>query len=190
MKISNIISTATAGVFALGMSVSAAAAESCVIVLPFEFNSAAVSTINKGLLDVIRAKYNGTTVDLAGHTDAVGSAAVNLNLSKRRAQTVDDYLTNGTSITVNNVTGFGKSQLKVADSGPNQLNRRVEVTVYDCNAADFNGRGDSLGSLGNAGTLAALVGGILIIGAIGDGSSSTTTTTTTSAAAGSGVGNK
>nr|WP_245398803.1 OmpA family protein [Oceaniglobus trochenteri] len=168
MKISNFIPTAAAAVFALGTSASVAAAETCVIALPFDFGSAAVSTTNKGLLDIVRSKYNGKTVDLAGYTDAVGSEAANLALSKRRAATVSDYLTSGTSIKVNNATGFGESNLKVADTGPNQLNRRVEVTVSDCKAEDFDNLPAGAGLLGGAGAAAAILGAIVIIGALGD----------------------
>jgi hypothetical protein len=189
MKISNFFSSATAAVFALGVTASVASAETCVIVLPFDFGSAAVSATNQGLLDVIRSKYSNATVDLAGHTDAVGSDASNLALSQRRAQTVDRYLTNGTSITVNNVTGLGESSLKVSDSGPNILNRRVEVTLSDCNPADFGGvPGAALGGLGGAGAVGAVLAGLVIVGALSS-SSSTTTTTTTTSGLGSGAGN-
>ncbi|WP_222861563.1 OmpA family protein [Oceaniovalibus sp. ACAM 378] len=188
MKISNIVSTAAAGALALGLSVSAAAAETCVIALPFDFGSAAVSTTNQGLLDIVRSKYNGTTVDLAGYTDAVGSPASNLVLSQRRAKTVSDYLTSGTTISVNNVTGFGESNLKVADTGPNQLNRRVEVTVYDCNAADFDAVPIGAGLLGGAGVAAGILGAVIIVGAIGggDGDGGTGTGTGTGTATGTG----
>src|SRR5690554_4214764 len=111
---------------------TAASAETCVLALPFDFGSAAISATNQGLLDTIRTKYNGRTVNLAGFTDAVGSASANQALSVRRANTVSRYLTSGTSIEVNNVTGFGEANLKVADSGANQLNRRVEVTIDNC----------------------------------------------------------
>lgn len=180
MKISKFVSTAAAGAFALGMSASVAAAETCVVALPFDFASAAVSPTNQGLLDIIRTRYSDATVDLAGYTDAVGSEASNLALSQRRSATVANYLQSGTSISVNNATGFGESNLVVADTGPNQLNRRVEVTIDPCNPADFNTlpAGATIGALGGAGAAAAVLGAILIVGALGDDGSSSTTTTT------------
>jgi len=179
MNISNFVSSAAAGVLALGMSASVASAETCVIALPFDFGSAAVSSTNQGLLDVIRSRYSNATVSLAGYTDAVGSAASNLALSVRREQTVANYITQGTSITVTSARGFGESNLKVNDSGPNALNRRVEITLSDCNPADFGGvPGAQLGTLGGAGLAAAVIGGALILGALGNNASGTTTTTT------------
>jgi len=197
MKISNVVSTAAAGVFAFGLSASVASAETCVVALPFDFGSAAVSATNRGLLEVIRTKYSNATVNLAGYTDAVGSDASNQRLSERRAATVSNYLTQGTSITVVNSTGFGETNLIVADTGPNQLNRRVEVTIEPCNPADFGGVPGAtvgLGTLGGAGVAAAILGAVVIIGALGGGGGGTATTTTTAAGTvangfGSGSGN-
>lgn len=190
MKISNLYSSATAAIFAVGITASAASAQTCVVALPFDFGSAAVSATNQGLLEVIRTKYGSATVDLAGYADAVGSAASNLALSQRRAQTVADYLANGTSIKVNNATGLGESNLKVSDQGANALNRRVEVTLEPCSAADFSGvagatsgvagaQGAALGGIGAAGAAGAILGAALIVGALGKSSTSTTTTTST-----------
>lgn len=193
MKISNIVSSAAAGAFALGLTASVASAETCVVALPFDFGSAAVSATNQGLLDVIRSNYGDATVNLAGYTDAVGSAASNLVLSQRRSQTVSNYLTQGTSINVVNSTGFGESNLKVADTGPNQLNRRVEITIEPCDPALFGtvpGATVDAGALGSAGIAAAVLGAVVIIGALGSGGDGTDGTGTgTGTATGTGAGN-
>lgn len=75
-------------------------------------------------------RYPGLRVEIAGHTDHVGSDERNLNLSERRAKAVMDYFVNhGVAAERLNMKGYGESE-PVADNrtpeGRSQ-NRRVEL---------------------------------------------------------------
>jgi outer membrane protein OmpA-like peptidoglycan-associated protein len=82
------------------------------------------------LATVIRA-YSGA-VALTGHTDSDGSDAHNLDLSKRRAESVKAWLVARESIPPR---ALDERQRRVATAAPNdtpankQRNRRVEVVV-------------------------------------------------------------
>lgn len=73
-------------------------------------------------------------VEVAGHTDSVGSDAYNQALSERRANSVRDYLTSqGITATRLTARGYGEVQpvaTNDTDEG-RQLNRRVELIVLD-----------------------------------------------------------
>ena len=76
-------------------------------------------------------KYN---VDIEGHTDDVGRAEENLDLSKRRASVVADYLIEkGVSSKRLHPRGFGQERPKAQNSTAEgrALNRRTEFTVWD-----------------------------------------------------------
>ncbi len=76
-------------------------------------------------------KYN---VDIEGHTDDVGRAEENLDLSKRRASVVADYLIEkGVSSNRLHPRGFGQERPKAQNSTAEgrALNRRTEFTVWD-----------------------------------------------------------
>jgi outer membrane protein OmpA-like peptidoglycan-associated protein len=66
---------------------------------------------------------------IEGHTDAVGSAASNLALSDRRAESVALALTEYFDVPPENlvVQGYGEEFLKVATEGPSRENRRASV---------------------------------------------------------------
>ncbi|MEZ5887128.1 MAG: OmpA family protein, partial [Paracoccaceae bacterium] len=66
---------------------------------------------------------------IEGHTDAVGSAAYNLALSDRRAESVALALTEYFGIPPENmvVQGYGEEFLKVASQGDERANRRASV---------------------------------------------------------------
>lgn len=73
------------------------------------------------------------SLKLAGHTDDVGSDALNLRLSKDRAESVKSYLVSqGANPSRIEATGYGESQPistnKTAEG--RQENRRVEFTIY------------------------------------------------------------
>ena len=78
------------------------------------------------------ADYNQTIVEVAGHTDSVGSDAFNQRLSEQRASSVGSYLMGqGLQHERFEIVGFGK-QHPIADNGTDQgraLNRRVEIRV-------------------------------------------------------------
>lgn len=84
-------------------------------------------------LATILNKYDDTNILLAGHTDATGSDHYNLGLSRRRAQSVSDYLSiqnvNPERFTVN---GYGESDPVASNDTADgrAQNRRVEVAIW------------------------------------------------------------
>lgn len=80
--------------------------------------------------DVPRACYTVT-----GHTDRSGSAASNVALSRRMAQSVRDYLTHR-GVPEQAITliarGESRNRLPTRDGVRESQNRRVEVTVAPC----------------------------------------------------------
>lgn len=102
----------------------------------FALNSSELSPGAARNLDQLLSKIKATPklveVRVEGHTDNTGSDAINLPLSKARAQRVRDYLVlNGLELVNIQVNGFGSSR-PVADNNTEigrTANRRVEVTV-------------------------------------------------------------
>ena len=79
-------------------------------------------------------KHEKFQVDINGHTDDVGRPEENLDLSKRRAQVVADFLINlGVSSNRLHPSGFGQEMPKAQNSTPEgrALNRRTEFKVWD-----------------------------------------------------------
>jgi OOP family OmpA-OmpF porin len=73
-------------------------------------------------------------VEVAGHTDSVGSEQYNQGLSERRANTVRDYLVSqGITATRLTARGYGEVQPVATNDTEEgrQLNRRVELIVLD-----------------------------------------------------------
>ena len=68
---------------------------------------------------------------IEGHTDAVGSAASNLALSDRRAESVAKALTEYFDVPPENlvVQGYGESELKIETLGDERANRRVTLRI-------------------------------------------------------------
>jgi outer membrane protein OmpA-like peptidoglycan-associated protein len=70
-------------------------------------------------------------VEIAGHTDSIGSDQYNQVLSERRAESVKRYLVQNFSIPSERVTakGYGKNQPRETNETPRgrSINRRVEV---------------------------------------------------------------
>jgi len=78
------------------------------------------------------ASYNQTYIDVYGHTDSTGSDAINLPLSRNRAESVAGYLsTKGVARARIGTQGFGSSQPIASNDtveGRSQ-NRRVEIKI-------------------------------------------------------------
>ncbi len=73
------------------------------------------------------------TLKLAGHTDNTGSAALNMKLSKDRAEAVRQYLVNkGANASRIEATGYGQTQPIATNktAAGRQQNRRVVFTLY------------------------------------------------------------
>jgi outer membrane protein OmpA-like peptidoglycan-associated protein len=71
-------------------------------------------------------------VEVAGHTDNVGNAKLNVELSEQRAEVVRDYIMQrGIDRARITVIGYGGSKPIVSnsDSQKREKNRRVEITL-------------------------------------------------------------
>ena len=102
----------------------------------FEFNKDRLTPNARSLLDTILPAFVGQPslrVEVAGHTDSIGSVAYNQGLSQRRAESVRQYLiSQGAKPEQIIAKGYGKSQPlvnpeKTADD--REMNRRVEFRV-------------------------------------------------------------
>lgn len=103
----------------------------------FEFDSAKLTPESMAILDQAAAALNktpGKKVQVAGHTDSVGSNAYNQKLSQARAKTVRDYLVaQGVEAARMSSAGFGEEK-PVADNSTDEgrsKNRRVELDIKD-----------------------------------------------------------
>lgn len=101
----------------------------------FATNSTAVSGAAQNDLRTLANsmnQYPNTTVNVIGHTDNVGDAAFNLDLSQRRAQAVTSVLLNA-GVSPGRVRSIGRGEdAPVAtnlDAAGRQQNRRVEIII-------------------------------------------------------------
>jgi outer membrane protein OmpA-like peptidoglycan-associated protein len=77
-------------------------------------------------------RYPGSTVNVVGHTDNVGTAAYNQDLSERRARAVASVLTDG-GVSPYRIVAFGRGEdqpiaTNLTAEG-RQQNRRVEIII-------------------------------------------------------------
>lgn len=112
--------------------------------ISFDFNSAAVKPEFRPALDQVAqtlASYQSTFVDISGHTDSIGSDAVNQRLSEQRAQAVADYLGyRGVNSARMATRGFGKAY-PIASNNTEQGradNRRVEIKLSPVTQQDYD----------------------------------------------------
>jgi outer membrane protein OmpA-like peptidoglycan-associated protein len=101
----------------------------------FAFDSADLNSQFYPVLDKVAGtlgEYNKTVIEVAGHTDSVGSASYNQQLSERRANSVAAYLSSRGVDRSRMVTiGAGKDH-PVASNETEEgraQNRRVEITI-------------------------------------------------------------
>lgn len=101
----------------------------------FAFDSADLNSQFYPVLDRVAstlAEYDKTVIEVAGHTDSVGSDSYNQQLSERRANSVASYLTgHGVGRTRMVTIGAGEMHPVASndtDDGRAQ-NRRVEITI-------------------------------------------------------------
>jgi outer membrane protein OmpA-like peptidoglycan-associated protein len=81
---------------------------------------------------LVGKKYDKTIIEVAGHTDSVGEAAYNKQLSQRRAGAVAQYLGSRGISDQRIMTAAGGEEHPVASNTTEQgraANRRVEVTL-------------------------------------------------------------
>lgn len=100
----------------------------------FNFNSATLMPDSKAKLDVVASALNAAELAnyrfrIEGHTDAVGSAAYNLKLSQRRAQSVAKYMRQHYRIQSGRLETVGKGMAEPANPADPKApeNRRVVI---------------------------------------------------------------
>lgn len=108
------------------------------VVLQFEFDSAALTAEDKVTLDRVALRMKElefVAAEAIGHTDSIGTDQYNLDLSRRRAQSVVDHLaTQSVTAARVQVRGLGESE-PVADNATAEgraKNRRVVLRRVDC----------------------------------------------------------
>jgi len=101
----------------------------------FAFDSYQLNPQFNAVLDKVAGtlvEYDQTVIQIAGHTDSVGSHAYNMKLSEQRAQSVKNYLTSrGVPAPRLHTIGAGPDY-PVADNSTEDgraQNRRVEITI-------------------------------------------------------------
>jgi len=103
----------------------------------FEFDSAKLTRSSESSLDRIADSLKSQTdfrVEVAGHTDSVGAAEYNEQLSQERAESVRQYLLNR-GVDPSRVTARGYGELNPVASNETEsgraMNRRVEFRVTE-----------------------------------------------------------
>lgn len=106
----------------------------------FDFNSAVLKPQFHPALNNIATtlnEYNQTMIEVSGHTDSIGSDAVNQRLSEQRAASVSNYLIGrGVQSVRLQTIGMGKNY-PIADNSTEAgraKNRRVEIRVVPLRA--------------------------------------------------------
>ena len=101
----------------------------------FAVDSTAISPQMRNVLDDVAQsmiQYPDSLIDVMGHTDSTGSDQYNLDLSRRRAESVANHLASrGVSRARIETTGYGE-QYPVADNTTatgRAQNRRVEIRI-------------------------------------------------------------
>jgi len=110
--------------------------------IQFDYNSADISSSSLPSVQALgkalsNSNLRGSTIVVAGHTDAIGGEAYNQDLSERRADSIKRYLTekygiNGTDLVT---VGYGKDKPKDPNAPMDPANRRVQVVNMDTKTA-------------------------------------------------------
>jgi OmpA-OmpF porin, OOP family len=109
----------------------------------FKFDSAKLTDDAKQQLDQLASGQVGSlkryVVAIQGFTDSIGSVEHNLDLSRRRAEAVQNYLVSQHNMPVYRIQIVGLGKDKPVDEGKTrearEKNRRVEVTVFSADTA-------------------------------------------------------
>lgn len=104
----------------------------------FDFDSSDLRSEARAELDraadILAPRDDIILIEVAGHTDSIGTEEYNQGLSERRAQAVADYLVqNGVARDRLRVAGFGETRPRAPNDTPEnrQLNRRVVLSILD-----------------------------------------------------------
>ncbi|WP_245593502.1 OmpA family protein [Azospirillum halopraeferens] len=111
-----------------------AAVRRAAFLINFDFGSARIRPESRAVLDRVAAvmqspEGRAESFRVIGHTDAVGAAAANLALSRRRAAAVAAYLTQTHAIAPERLEILGRGEEEPADPAnpAAAVNRRVEI---------------------------------------------------------------
>ncbi|WP_025823664.1 OmpA family protein [Shewanella marina] len=102
----------------------------------FDFSKSNLTDKSKLELDFIAQELINNPLSkayLVGHTDKVGQSKYNFALSMKRVKSVSRYLQNK-GINVDRILGIGLGEgapIQAPDLATDELNRRVEVLVFD-----------------------------------------------------------
>jgi len=103
----------------------------------FDFDSANIKPEYREILNRIAGvlmTLKGFTIAVYGYTDDIGTQTYNLQLSRRRAEAVRDFLLQtGISPTIMSAKGFGKSDPRMPGNSEQAraANRRVEIAIVE-----------------------------------------------------------
>jgi len=104
----------------------------------FDFDSSELRSEARAELeraaDILAPRDDIILIEVAGHTDSIGTEEYNQGLSERRGQAVADYLVqNGVARDRLRVVGFGETRPRASNDTPEnrQLNRRVVLSILD-----------------------------------------------------------
>ena len=107
------------------------------LMIQFDFNSARLQETSKPLLASLAEAMGSERIKtlrfkVEGHTDAVGKASYNQQLSEKRAQSVLEFLSNkGVERDRLAAEGKGASELLLPDKPDAMENRRVRITTLN-----------------------------------------------------------
>jgi peptidoglycan-associated lipoprotein len=110
----------------------------------FAYNDATIRDEDKAALDrfskVVTKYYPNSIITVEGFADPAGGVKYNLDLSKRRAGSVQSYLSSTGGVTDEiRAVGYGKTRLVVPNASKDQpgadQNRRVVFVVESAQAA-------------------------------------------------------
>jgi outer membrane protein OmpA-like peptidoglycan-associated protein len=110
----------------------------------FAVDSTTISPSFRAALDEVAnslQKYPNSLVDVMGHTDSTGSDTYNLDLSRRRADSVKGYLVmRGVSSARIATIGYGEQYPRAGNDTAEgrALNRRVEVRITPISQEEVN----------------------------------------------------
>jgi len=103
----------------------------------FDFDKAIIKPEYRDILNRIAGilmTLKGYTIAVYGYTDDIGTQTYNLQLSRRRAEAVRDFLVQtGISPTIMSTKGFGKSDPRIPGNSEQAraANRRFELAIVD-----------------------------------------------------------
>jgi outer membrane protein OmpA-like peptidoglycan-associated protein len=103
--------------------------------LLFQINSSVLSEaakVNLAKVAGVFVKYPETNILIEGHTDNTGTPEYNMELSKKRAYAVSDFLTGkGVTAARMDIKWYGETQPKYPNDNESNraLNRRVELAI-------------------------------------------------------------